>query len=236
MLGVLGGMGPMATLDFLRKVVVNTCAVRDQDHLPVIAISIPQIPDRTEAIFAGSDTPLAAMSSVIRLLECAGATHVAIPCNTAHYWFDQLSAVSNLPIFHIVDAVAADLERSRSVDGPVGLLATAGTLRSRVYQDRLERHRISCRVPESEEAIMQGIRLAKAGELHAAGAIFADEVARLYASGCGTVILGCTEIPLAMTEAGTYPKNCVDPTDALARLCIRHLADGPTALPEAAVR
>lgn len=212
----------MATLDFLRKLIVNTPASCDQDHLPFLAFSVPQIPDRTEAILAGSNAPLRAMTQVIRRLERAGATHVVIPCNTAHFWFEELSATISIPILHIVDAVAEDMRRDDHRAGPVGLLATSGTLHSRIYQNRLQIHQIECRVPDSQEDVMEGIRFAKAGKLRQAGRIFANEASRLYASGCSAVILGCTEIPVAMAEADSYPDDCVDPTAALARKCIRY--------------
>lgn len=212
----------MATLDFLRKLIVNTPASCDQDHLPFLAFSVPQIPDRTEAILAGSNAPLRAMTQVIRRLERAGATHVVIPCNTAHFWFEELSATISIPILHIVDAVAEDMRRQNRQDGPVGLLATSGTLRGRIYQNRLKRHQIECRVPDRQDEVMEAIRFAKAGQLLQAGRIFAQEASRLFASGCSTIILGCTEIPVALAEVGSCPDNCVDPTAALARKCIRY--------------
>lgn len=92
LIGVLGGMGPLATIDFMQKVIDATPAERDQDHVPLIVYSVPQIPDRVGAACAGTDEPLPAMLAGIRTLEKAGVEAIAIACNTAHAWYDQLAA------------------------------------------------------------------------------------------------------------------------------------------------
>jgi len=94
MLGVLGGMGPMATVDFLKKLVEATPAARDQDHLGVMVAQAPGIPDRTGAILGEGPDPLPAMTIALRRLEAAGATRIAIPCNTAHHWHGALQALT----------------------------------------------------------------------------------------------------------------------------------------------
>src|SRR5688572_33509583 len=92
LLGVLGGMGPLATVDFLAKLIEETGAERDEDHVPVVVYSVPQIPSRPAAILHGGASPLPAMLEGVRTLERAGATAIAIACNTAHYWHDALAA------------------------------------------------------------------------------------------------------------------------------------------------
>ena len=91
LLGVLGGMGPLATVDFLSKLIAETPAERDADHVPVLVYSVPQIPDRPAAILAGGASPLPEMLNGLRTLKAAGAACIAIPCNTAHYWYDALA-------------------------------------------------------------------------------------------------------------------------------------------------
>src|SRR3712207_4022394 len=112
-------MGPAATADFLAKVVALTPAEADQDHVPLIVWNVPQIPPRPAAIAAESDAPLAPMLAGIRTLEQAGAEAIVIACNTAHYWYERLTAQSRVPIIHIADAVLVEL-RDRS--GPVRAL------------------------------------------------------------------------------------------------------------------
>ena len=112
MLGVLGGMGPMATVDFLAKLVRATPAGRDQDHIPTLVCSAVDIPDRADAILGAGPDPLPAMRAALVRLEAGGATRIAIPCNTAHHWHAALQAGTSLPILHIVDAVAETLARA----------------------------------------------------------------------------------------------------------------------------
>src|SRR5690606_28553292 len=101
LLGVLGGMGPLATVDFLSKLIEETAAGRDDDHVPVVVYSVPQIPSRPAAIVSGGPSPLPAMLDGVRTLKGAGATVLAIACNTAHYWYDDLAAAAGIPIVHI---------------------------------------------------------------------------------------------------------------------------------------
>src|SRR4051812_8597528 len=111
MLGVLGGIGPMATVDFMSKVVQNTPAARDQDHIPMVVCSAVDIPDRTAAILGEGADPFPAMRDALRRLEAVGARCIAIPCNTAHHWHAALQAETSARILHIVDVVAGTLIR-----------------------------------------------------------------------------------------------------------------------------
>lgn len=226
MLGILGGMGPLATVDFMGKLIANTPAGRDQDHLQTITCSATQIPDRTEAIIGQGMDPLPAMLTALRRLQVAGASCVAIPCNTAHYWYDTLRSWSHVPILHIVDAVVEDLRR-RSIDGGrIGLLATTGTIRAGVYQRRLPRGYI-CVAPESQDAVMQGIRQVKAGRIDDAAQALARQAELLLSSGCGAVALACTEVPVALAHADNDLRPyLIDATDALARACVEHFRPG----------
>lgn len=226
MLGVLGGMGPMATVDFLAKLVRATPAARDQDHIPTLVCSAADIPDRTAAILGHGIDPLPAMQTALRRLEAAGATRITIPCNTAHHWHAALQARTAIPILHIVDAVAETLA-SAGVTGPVGLLASDGTLLSGLYPQRFARHDLVCRMPDpaGQGAVMEAIRRVKAGDDPDAGpsraaALLAAQAETLLSAGCARVVMACTEIPLALAGVGTLRDRLVDATDALARACV----------------
>jgi aspartate racemase len=110
-LGVLGGMGPLASAHFMVRLTELTPAARDQDHIPAVLWSDPRVPDRTEARLAGGADPLPALLRGLRGLEEAGCGAIAIPCNTAHGWHAAMQAATPLPILHIVDAAAAELRR-----------------------------------------------------------------------------------------------------------------------------
>src|ERR671937_468722 len=136
LLGVLGGMGPLATVDFLRKLIEETPASRDADHVPVVVYSVPQIPDRPAAIIGDGPSPLPEMAAGVRVLARAGASCIAIPCNTAHYWFDELAREAGAPILHIADAACDALAR-RGGSPTVGVIGTRGTIAAGFYQERL---------------------------------------------------------------------------------------------------
>src|SRR5215210_2830189 len=123
LLGVLGGMGPMATADFFRKLIEETPAERDEDHVPVVVYSVPQIPDRVGAITHGTESPLPQMIAGIMALRKLEVGCVAIACNTAHHWYEELQRASGIPILHIADAACDEL-RKRGSAPRVGLLAT----------------------------------------------------------------------------------------------------------------
>ena len=226
MLGILGGMGPMATVDFMRKLVDATPATRDQDHLGALVLQAPDIPDRTRAILEGGPDPLPAMAAGLRRLEAAGATRLAIPCNTAHHWHAALQARTALPILHIVEAVADVLIARGDRCGSVGLLATTGTLKAGLYPGHLTRHGFVCVAPEDQDAVMRAIRLAKAGALAEAGLLLRAQARSLFAAGCGQVVLACTEIPPALAASGAssgdtgFGDDCLDATQALAEACV----------------
>ncbi|WP_341992007.1 amino acid racemase [Azorhizobium sp. AG788] len=226
MLGVLGGMGPLATVDFMEKVIANTPAGRDQDHLQMIICSATEVPDRTEAIIGQGADPLPAMLEALRRLHVSGASCVAIPCNTAHHWYDALQAEAQIPILHIVDAVVEDLRRRGIVDGRIGLLATTGTVRAAIYQRRLPSN-YSCVVPAAQDEVMRGIRHVKAGRIDDAAGALTRQAEDLLSSGCSAVALACTEIPIALAQAGSDLRpHLIDATDALARACIARLKPG----------
>lgn len=224
LLGVLGGMGPLATADFMRKLTELTPASRDQDHVPVLVYSNPQVPDRSTAIMGKGESPLPALLNGIARLQAAGAEAIAIPCNTAHYWYDEMAAASRVPILHIVGSVCEVLRRKGIDGGTVGVMGTAGTLHTGIYQRYLQRSGYACVLPsESEmaELVMPGIVAVKAGDLPAAKRVLGDAARRLEERGAQMVVLGCTEIPLALADAS--PESAaryVDSTAALAHACL----------------
>jgi aspartate racemase len=221
-LGILGGMGPAATADFLDKLTKLTPADRDQDHIPAVICSFPQIPDRTEAILNNGPTPLPAMLYALAILERCGVSRVAIPCSTAHYWFDELQEQTSLPIVHMVDAVACALQEGGLAGGAVGLLATTATIRVGVYANRLNKLGFQCLLPnESDQAnVMSIIRAVKAGR--ARDERNSDSIRRvadgLLESGARSVILACTELPLLLPSGDA--REFLDATAALARACV----------------
>ena len=222
MLGVLGGMGPLASAQFMLRLTLLTPAERDQDHIPTVLWSDPRVPDRSAARLAGGEDPLPALLRGIRGLEAAGCGAIAIPCNTAHGWFDAMQAATRLPILHIVDA-AADALATLGITGKVGVMGTAGTLAMGLYQQRLGARGLECLLPD--EATMQrlvspAIALVKGNRVAEAYAPLAEAAASLMQRGARAVVLGCTEIPLGISAGPALPFPVVDTIDTLAQAAI----------------
>jgi aspartate racemase len=227
-------MGPLATADFLAKLVRATPARRDQDHIPTLVCSAVDIPDRASAILGRGPDPLPAMRAALARLETAGATRIAIPCNTAHHWHAALQAVTALPILHIVDAVADDLAGSGLAGGPIGLLASAGTLRVGLYPERLARHGFTglSPDPDGQDAVVAAIDLVKAGRVAEAALILEAQARALVAAGCRRVVMACTEIPVALSDLDDELAGVmVDATESLARACVAACRADAAALP-----
>lgn len=229
-LGVLGGMGPLATIDFMRKVLDATPATRDQDHLPMIVCSLPQIPDRTAAFRGTGESPLDALVDCGRRLASAGADLIVMPCNTAHLWFDAVQAQLQRPMLHLVDAA---LHEALALAGPqarLGLLATDATIASGLY---INRHLPGAPAPtwllptagEMLEQVMPGIEAVKAGRLDAGRALLAEAGRALARRGADVLVLGCTEIPLVL-DAAACGLAVVDATAALARQVVARVRQG----------
>lgn len=222
LIGVLGGMGPMATVDFMAKVIALTPASCDQAHVPMIVHQVPQIPDRSTAIMRGDDAPLAPMLAGLRRLARAGAELAVIPCNTAHHWHAQLSRLQELPLLHIAEAVRQELTSRRLHGRQVALLATRGTHLAGVYSGRLGPafESLSCGDEAVQKLIDVSIAAVKAGKLAQARSVACEAADRLLAAGAEALILGCTELPVALADTAVQ-SHCIDSTLALARLCVK---------------
>lgn len=218
-IGILGGMGPAATADFYAKLVANTHVLKDQDHPQVVIWSDPATPDRTEALLDGGEDPTPWMAHGIEILAGAGATMVAIPCNTAHAFVPALAKQAPIPIIHMIGAVASELAEAPEPVTRIGLLATTGTCRTRLYQQWMDKRGIDVLLPadDDQDTVMTAIRAVKAGQVGPdAPELFAEVARHLVAAGAQAIVAGCTEIPLALSaEAVSVP--LVDPVQVLAR-------------------
>src|SRR4051812_1836821 len=200
-LGILGGMGPLATVDFLRKLIEETPAARDEEHLPVIAWSVPQIPDRPPAITGNGESPLPALLDGIRTLKQAGAVAIAIPCNTAHYWYSEMVRDGGLPIIHIADAALVELNERRFSGNKVGLIATKGTLAAGFFQERLAARGFGHVINSDADIdglVLPAIVHVKRNELDAAAELLGAAIEKLLDGGAHGVILACTETPVVL--------------------------------------
>ncbi len=221
--GVLGGMGPLATADFYAKLVGLTPARTDQDHLRVLIDSNPKIPDRTAGLQGRGPDPTPALAATARALERAGAGVIAIPCNSAHAFLSAIRKVVRVPVLDIMEEVAAAAAALTPRPRTVGLLATPGTARARLYHRALAARGITVLDPTAtEEArVLDAIKAVKAGDLGMAIRARVRQVAAaLVQRGADAIVLGCTELPLVMGPEDA-PVPVLDGTEILAAAVVR---------------
>jgi aspartate racemase len=224
-LGVLGGMGPLASAHFMLRLTLLTPATRDQDHIPAILWSDPRVPDRTAARLGTGPDPLPWLRRGIDGLKAAGSGAIAIPCNTAHGWFDPMVREAGIPILHIVDAAADDMRRIGIKRGTIGLMGTPATLAMRLYQDRLGVQGWDIIEPDGDQMdrlVIPAIASVKANRVAESYQPLVEVANSLAARGATAVVLGCTEIPLGIQAgpAANLRVPVVDTIDALARAAI----------------
>ncbi len=225
-LGVLGGLGPMATAYFYELVTRHTRVSRDQDHIDMVISSKATTPDRTAFILGESrEDPFVVMEDEAKRLVTFGAQVIAIPCNTAHYFYERLNEVIPIPVLNMVGDTVA---RAKAMGcGQVGILATTGTVHTRTYQLACEAVGLACRVPDdgAQKAVMDIIygAIKQGGEPDIAA--FCAVAGGLFAAGCDAMILGCTELSL-LKKAGLLDERYIDSMDVLAHSAI--LACGKT--------
>lgn len=220
----------MAGAVFLERLTALTKVQYDQQHIPAVLWSDPRVPDRTQAKLQGGEDPLPWLLNGIRHLEQAGAKAIAIPCNSAHMWYAEMASATKLPILHIVKATIDDLQNRGFRQGKVGVMGTAGTLKTAMYQQELESRAFTCIVPTEEEMVKYcapAISLVKANRIAEAYDPAVACLRKLQQRGAAAVVLGCTELPLAV------PHQCrpelgleiADSIDGLAAAAIRWYSD-----------
>lgn len=220
-IGIIGGMGPMATLDLFRKVLEFTDARSDADHIRIYIDCHTGIPDRTNAILSGGESPVPHILESAGKLAAMGADFLLLPCNTSHYFYNEIAAASPVPVMHMIRETTAVLKREGVTC--VGLLATDGTVRARVYQKELERQGIETICPDTD-AQCEVMRLiydgVKAGAADFDTHIIRQELERMHKVGTERIILGCTELPIAFADYGIPTEQTVDPTELLAKAAV----------------
>ena len=230
-IGIIGGVGPLATVDFMEKVIRHTEATKDQDHIKMVVEHNPKIPDRTENLLGDGPDPTIPLLAAGKRLEADSADMIAIPCNTAHAFVERIQRYISIPVVHMLYETACTIRDDYPKCHSIGLLATSGTIESRVYHDVLEAMDLHVEVPDDEyqEKVMAAIygdKGVKAG--FTTGACVDDLLAALahvVDRGAEAVILGCTELPILLEATDSYPvggKSIVvlDPTEILARRCV----------------
>jgi aspartate racemase len=227
-IGILGGMGPEATVGCFDKIIKNTPATKDQDHLRVVIDSNPAVPDRTAAIVGEGESPVPILTAGCRALQRAGADFIIIPCVSAHVFLSDVQQLIELPILSIFDAVAETIRHEYPGIKTVGLLGTTGTVSGGLFQERLLEDQIITVVPEQEiqSKIMSALYDIKNARAARTRSEITDDLVAAAESlisrqpeGAQGIIAGCTEVPLALKQEHlSHPY--FDAVDILARAAI----------------
>lgn len=229
-IGILGGMGPLATADLYIKIIQSTPAARDQDHLHVIIDADPTVPDRSAYLRGLGPDPLPKLTAGASRLEGIGAAFIAIPCNTAHAFLPALRERTGIPILDMVAETAAHVRVNQPGVRRVGILATQGTIEIGLYHAALRAEGLEPLQPDADDQdryVTAAIAAVKAGDTSpAVGALLAEAGRRLAAAGAEVLLAACTEIPLALTP-GMVPVPLIDPTQVLADASIREATLAP---------
>lgn len=218
MLGIIGGLGPMATAYFLELIVRMTDAAKDQEHLPSVTFNLPDIPDRTAHVLDPSkESPVPRLTAAAKQLECLGCCCVAVPCVTSHCFYEELAASVNIPWLNAVEETAAMLKKLGVKKA--GILATSGTIATGLFQNALDKAGIDWAIPEEQDKVMHliynNVKAGLAPEME----LFYSVSEQLRAEGCEMLILGCTELSLIKRDRPIGP-GYLDVLEVLARASI----------------
>lgn len=216
--GVIGGMGPDATIDFMAKVVEKTPADCDQDHVRMLVEHNPRIPSRQLAMQSDGDDPGPVIAEMAQRLEAGGADFIVMPCNAAHAWQNDVVAATGIPFISIIDESVAKALRCAPDDGAVGLLTTPGCFAAGLYQRALSdaKRQLVLQTPEELVEAMSLIDRIKAGDKSEPVITGMRSLAEnLLSRGATALIAACTEIPLVLNES-MFTVPLVSSTDVLA--------------------
>ena len=231
-IGILGGMGPEATIDLFTKIVKGTKVRKDQDHFRILIDNNPKIPDRTLAILGKGPSPLPSLIRSARLLERAGADFIVIPCVTAHFFWESLQRQIKVPILHLVEETLSVVSvRMRGVQ-PLGLLATTGTIQGGLFQGFFSKKGIDLLVPTAgvqKRVVMNAIYgkdgIKARGPSATSKRLLLKVSEELIQRGARGIIAGCTEIPLVLKD-GDLSVPLIDPIAILARAAVERAHGG----------
>lgn len=222
-IGILGGMGPLATADLYRKIIETSPAQRDQEHFPVVIWADPRVPDRTAALLNSGEDPTPWLVRGGRKLAEMGADFIVIPCNTAHAFLPNVRPAVERPFLSMIDAAADEIRSTHPQARTVGLLATTGTISANLYQEALRQRGLDVIIPDDdvqERCVMAAIGDVKSGRGgSAATTLLVEASEHLTGRGAQVLLEACTEIPIALHQRHVATP-ILDATAALARIAV----------------
>ncbi len=224
-IGIIGGMGPAATSDVFRRILQLTPVEKDQEHIHIIIDNNPKIPDRSQAIFEKGESPVSSLIKSGRMLEYAQADFIIIPCNTAHFFYDELKGHLKIPIVHMIREVAKKIHKEFPNVRKAGLLSTRGTIKAGLYQKELGNFGVDVVKPneKSQDMVTEAIygrEGIKCGCLEGKSKkLIYNAIDDLINNGAELIIGGCTEIPLVV-DSETVPLPFISSSQVLAESAV----------------
>lgn len=222
-IGIIGGMGPLATVHLYERIVLRTKALRDQDHIHVLIDSNTNIPDRTKAIIADGEDPTVELINSAKILEDGGADFLIMPCNTAHYFIDTVQAAVNIPFVNMVEETVKYTAEKYGSDTVVGILATDGTIKSKIYENYYSKLGIKTVIPDKTQSdVMKFIYdVIKKGNYNEGTSLMFSGVEELKKMGATSFLLGCTELSSAQ-YLYKFEGNFINPIEILTEKSIEY--------------
>lgn len=219
--GIIGGMGPLATVHLFERIVLRTKAQKDQEHIRVIIDNNTNIPDRTKAILSKGESPIKELVNSARLLEKSGANFLIMPCNTAHFFIDDIKKCVNIPFINMLEESVNFTYNKYGQDTVVGIMATDGTVKSKIYENYYSKLGIKTVVPmKTQKKIMEFIYdIIKKGNYDAGTDLLFECVNELRGLGANAFLLGCTELSSAQ-YLYKFEGNFINPLEVLTESAI----------------
>lgn len=224
-IGVIGGMGPLATVNFFERLVRLAPFEKDQEHPRILIDSNPSVPDRTKAILGQGSPPTSVIVETGKNLQRAGADFLAMPCVTAHHFYDDIQAALDIPLIHMILEAAKFYQKHHGY-AKAGLLATLGTVQAGIFHRYFPEENLI--IPDAEtqaECVMKAIYGVKGGGLDPSVSLINRAAERLIERGARVLIAGCTEIPIILKQEN-ISVPVIDPVEILAQACLDRIDKG----------
>ena len=213
-------MGPEATVFFYQKILDLTPALNDQEHIPTLIYSNTQIPNRTDAILDNQLQEIAlALGQSSKILQDGGASFIVIPCNTAHFWIEDIRRAVTIPVIDMIEETVRFLVEKLHLT-KVGLLSTVGTAKTKVYQNKAQENGLEIFTPgeQHSQLVMEVIGEIKKGNKSVVELRKLEQVRTWFQErGVEQLIMGCTELPLLFEKKSDW---ALDPMDVLAQIAV----------------
>nr|WP_309502770.1 amino acid racemase [uncultured Roseovarius sp.] len=226
LVGVLGGMGPEATILLQQRLLTTVTARDDAGHIPLLIDMNPQVPSRIAHLIEGTGIdPAPALAQMAQRLEAAGATALAMPCNTAHHYAPQIEAAVSIPLLNMVDLSVAHAVQSAPEGSSIGMLASPAVQRAGVFDPALVWAGMTALWPEDTGLLLDAIRSIKAhGPTPKAHQILQDAAHEMVAKGAALIFVACSEFSLLAPDLRVVAP-VIDTVDVLARAIRDHYPD-----------